>query len=183
MLKSYTSESTIIVLWNILRAFTSRPSLSPAAIYIPWPSFIIYCHSLPSPILAHAPYPGSRTTGSRLVMDTIIIEHKMGGVLDYDLIEENLWSKWSIKWVDPDRVIDHGHCSSMVEYNRCSSTMLEYDPFCVYQEWNIHSVGIMSIHTRVITRRKNHYPIVHQVYHGNVWLIQSSLYSLVVWLS
>ena len=38
---------------------------------------------------------------------------------------------------------------------------------------------IMSIHTRVITRTKNLYPIVHLVYHGNLWLIQSrSLYSL-----
>jgi len=38
----------------------------------------------------------------------------------------------SIKWVGPDRVIDHGHCSSIIEYSRLSSTMLEHDRFCIY---------------------------------------------------
>ena len=38
----------------------------------------------------------------------------------------------------------------MIKYNRGSSTMLEYDPLCAYLEWNIHSMGIMSIHTLVI---------------------------------
>jgi len=38
--------------------------------------------------------PGSRgesqfKNGARLVMDTIMMEHKMGGMLDYDLIEED----------------------------------------------------------------------------------------------
>ena len=28
--------------------------------------------------------------GQRVVIDTIMIEHKMGDMLDYDLIEENL---------------------------------------------------------------------------------------------
>ena len=61
--------------------------------------------------------------GLCVVMGTIMIEHTIGGMLDQLLI----------KWVDSNRVIDHGYCSSMVEYNR-SSAMLEHDPFCVLQE-------------------------------------------------
>ena len=40
-------------------------------------------------------------------------------------------------------------------------------------------MGIMSTHTRVITRTINPYPIAYLVYRGNLWLILScSLYSL-----
>lgn len=47
------------------------------------------------------------------------------------------------------------------------------DRFCVYQEWKIHSVWIMSIYTHVIIRKEDPYPIVHLVYHSALWLIQS----------
>ena len=30
----------------------------------------------------------------------------------------------------------------------------------------------MSIHTRVITKTEDPYPIIHLVYHGNSWQIQ-----------
>ena len=62
---------------------------------------------------------------------------------------------------DPDRVIDHGYCSSIVEYSRLLWTMLEYDRFCVYYELNIHSIWIMSIYTRVIPRIEDVYTLVH----------------------
>ena len=113
------------------------------------PSFFfvcfLYCHSLVVSLICHLYQPKSRN--ALLVMGTIMLDHKMGGMLDHDL----------------------------VEYNRWSSIMLDYDSFCVYQEWNIHSMGIMSVHTQAITRTKNPYHIVHLVYHGNLWLIQSCL--------
>jgi len=61
-------------------------------------------------------------------MDTVMIEDTMGGMLDHDLIK-GPHDCMIDETGDPDRVIDHGHCSSMVEYSRLSLTMLEYDPF------------------------------------------------------
>jgi len=88
-----------------------------------------------------------------------MMEHIIGGMLDHDLIEGTPMIEWSMKMGDPDRVIDHGHCSSMIEY----------DPSGAHQERNIHPTGIMRIHTRVITKTEDPYPIVHLVYHGNSW--------------
>ena len=68
----------------------------------------------------------------------------------------------------------------MVEHSRLSSTILEYHRFCPLQRLNIHSIWILSIYTGVITRTGDPYLVVHLVYHGNLWQIQSdnpSLYS------
>jgi len=81
--------------------------------------------------------------------------------------------EWSMKLGSPDRVIDHGHCSSIIEYGWLLSTILEYDRFYAHQGLNIHSIWILSIFTHVITRIEEPYPIVHLMYHGNLWLIQS----------
>ena len=118
-----------------------------------YPSFsfvyFLYCHSLVVSLICHLYQPKSRN--ALLVMGTIMLDHKMGGMLDHNLVKYNWWS----------------------------SIMLDYDLFCVYQGWNIHSMGIMNVHTQAITRTKNPYHIVHLVYHGNLWLIQScSLHSL-----
>ena len=69
--------------------------------------------------------------------------------------------EWLMKLGSPDRVIDHGRCSSIIEYGRLLSTILEYDRFCAHQGLNIHSILILSIFARVITRIEEPYPIVH----------------------
>jgi len=67
----------------------------------------------------------------------------------------------SIKCVGPDRVIDHGHLSSIIEYSRLSLTVLKHDRFCIYYVGNIHSIWITSIYTCVITRTEYLYPLLH----------------------
>ena len=57
-----------------------------------------------------------------------------------------------MKLGSPDRVI---------EYGRLLSTILEYDRFCAHQGLDIHSIWILSIFTRVITRIEEPYPIVY----------------------
>jgi len=62
-------------------------------------------------------------------MDTIMIEHIMRGMLDRDLIE-GPHGRMTDATGDLDRVIDHGHCLSIVDLSRLSSTIPECDPFC-----------------------------------------------------
>jgi len=56
---------------------------------------------------------GLRILMSPIVMDTIRMEHIMGGILDHNLIEGTLIA------------IDHGHCLSIVKHSRLSSTIPE----------------------------------------------------------
>ena len=86
---------------------------------------------------------------------------------------------------DPDRVIDHGHCSSIVEHSRLSSTILEYKS--IFRRFNNIYLTIKSKgrHPSGLTSPQRRYSgvdesLLHFVAHGGTsdktrlaWHIQS----------